>query len=89
MYPSSLTPTGELSGSLVSVNMARDSGALIPNDSCNWLPAVGNEDSSQLHAVNVVHAANRRERIVPFVDFEAGCLKLPPPKNVYINFSLQ
>ena len=77
-----------MSGNLVSVKMARDCGALIPNESCNWLPEVGN-DSSLLHAVNVVHAANRRESIVPFVDEVTGCLKLPPPKNVYINFSLQ
>jgi hypothetical protein len=69
--------------------MARDCGALIPNESCNWLPAVGNDDSSLLHAVKVaVHAAIRREKNVPFAHKVTG-LKLPTPKNVYINFSLQ
>jgi hypothetical protein len=62
------------------VKIARDSGALIPNESLSWLPVVGN-DSSLLHAVKAVHAANRRESIVPFVNEVTGCLKLPYPEK--------
>ena len=64
--------------------MARDSGALTPNESCNWLPCDGN-DSSLLHAVNVVHAANRREKNVPFANLVAVFSGItPPPKNLYV-----
>jgi hypothetical protein len=67
--------------------MARDCGALIPNESCNWLPAVGNDESSLLHAVKVaVHAAIRRESAVPFAHEVTGCLKLPPPEKCLHKF---
>ena len=80
-----MTPTGELSGSVASFWMARDSGALTPNKSCYWLPWAGN-DSSLLHAVNeAVHAANIRESKVPFDNLEAGLWDFPSFTKKYLH----
>ena len=85
LYPSSLIPISDASGSVAEVmSPARDCGWWIPTEMFSRLLAIcGMAFSDSLHAVNVVHAEINNRGSNPFAIKWTGLFLPPPLRNVY------